>query len=123
MEIKTPVLTKEQADMVERIKEEKDINYALERHADETRSWTSFNVGLNALRIDELAIALIHGYEVEQTAEERLAEYYKEYKGIIESPIYNLQDKIFAGGVVSAINAMLNIESRSIQGINKEANE
>lgn len=76
-EIKKPVITKEQADaLLGLYAEEWSKEHVLEYHV--TREWTDRFSPLNDLDTVTLAAALINGYEVEKTPEEKVREYYEE---------------------------------------------
>jgi len=79
-EINKPVITKEQADaLLGLYAEEWSREDVLEYHV--TREWTDRFSPLNDLDIMTLAAALINGYEVEKTPEEKVREYYESYGG------------------------------------------
>ncbi|MCY8348063.1 hypothetical protein MOC74_21910 [Bacillus haynesii] len=81
-EIIKPVITKEQARVIQFLKSggndwtDSDI---LEYHA--TSQWSNEYTPLNSLHTIILAAALINGYEVEKTPEEKVREYYESYGG------------------------------------------
>ncbi|MCY9372652.1 hypothetical protein [Bacillus haynesii] len=75
-EIKKPVITKEQADCIENTRREGVMN-----DEDILRNHGKFIFAgecLNELDFMTLAAALINGYEVEKTPEEKVREYYEE---------------------------------------------
>ncbi|KRT88671.1 hypothetical protein [Bacillus paralicheniformis] len=101
-EIKKPVITKEQADaLLGLYAEEWSKEHVLEYHV--TREWTDRFSPLNDLDLITLAAALINGYEVEKTPEEKVREYYEshggspsaeERKAAIRETLYKLGIKI-----------------------------
>ncbi|PRS16610.1 hypothetical protein QNH18_16990 [Bacillus paralicheniformis] len=101
-EIKRPVITKEQADaLLGLYAEEWSKEHVLEYHV--TREWTDRFSPLNDLDLITLAAALINGYEVEKTPEEKVREYYEshggspsaeERKAAIRETLYKLGIKI-----------------------------
>ncbi|MED4547614.1 MULTISPECIES: hypothetical protein [Bacillus] len=75
-EINKPVITKEQADaLLGLYVEEWSEEDVLEYHV--TREWTDQFSPLNDLDTMTIAAALINGYEVEKTPEEKVREYYE----------------------------------------------
>ncbi len=75
-------MTKEVATAFERLKELRNHtsdNDLLSEHAEAfaTRDWYDGLEPLNKVDLMTFAKMLIHGYEIEQTAEEQLAEFYK----------------------------------------------
>ena len=103
-EIKKPVITKEQVEAIQLLRS-KDNDWTdcdiLEYHA--TSQWSNEYTPLNSLYTDILAAALINGYEVEKTPEEKVREYYEshggspsaeERKAAIRETLYKLGIKI-----------------------------
>ncbi|MDE1404557.1 hypothetical protein CHCC16736_3521 [Bacillus licheniformis] len=103
-EIKRPVITKEQAEAIQFLRSggndwtDDDI---LEHHV--TSKWFNEYAPLNNLYTIVLAAALINGYEVEKTPEEKVREYYEshggspsaeERKAAIRETLYKLGIKI-----------------------------
>ncbi|MCI4129410.1 hypothetical protein [Bacillus haynesii] len=100
-EITKPVITKEQANSIEAIRREDVLN-----DEDILRSHGKFVFAgecLNDLDLMTLAAALINGYEVEKTPEEKVREFYEshggspsamERKAAIRETLYKLGIKI-----------------------------
>jgi len=79
-EIKKPVITKEQADAIETFLEKGTKEDLLTAKVHCCHFGDEYS-GINTIDIMMLAAALINGYEVEKTPEEKVREYYESYGG------------------------------------------
>ncbi|WEY98938.1 hypothetical protein P5634_13790 [Bacillus subtilis] len=77
-----PTITKEQADAIEFWLKEygTDKGRFIEAHANDNREWYGECAPLNDLDIMSLAAALVNGYEVEKTPEEKVRELYNQHR-------------------------------------------
>ncbi|MDE1437655.1 hypothetical protein P9C91_17980 [Bacillus licheniformis] len=101
-EIKRPVITKEQADSIEAFLEVGTKEELLTAKVHCCHFGDEYS-GINTIDIMTLAAALINGYEVEKTPEEKVREYYEshggspsaeERKAAIRETLYKLGIKI-----------------------------
>lgn len=101
-EIKKPVITKEQADSIEAFLEVGTKEELLTAKVHCCHFGDEYS-GINTIDIMTLASALINGYEVEKTPEEKVREYYEshggspsaeERKAAIRETLYKLGIKI-----------------------------
>ncbi|QII48106.1 DUF1642 domain-containing protein [Bacillus paralicheniformis] len=79
-EIKRPVITKEQADSIEAFLEVGTKEELLTAKVHCCHFGDEYS-GINTIDIMTLAAALINGYEVEKTLEEKVREYYESHGG------------------------------------------
>ncbi|MGG1018608.1 hypothetical protein ABE151_04375 [Bacillus paralicheniformis] len=117
-EIKRPVITKEQADaLLGLYAEEWSKEDVLEYHV--TREWTDRFSPLNDLDTVTLASALINGYEVEKTPEEKVREYYEKLcDGYDRAQFYEDEGKYLL--MKRAVRRTLDALGVQIAGINDE---
>ncbi|PAE51972.1 hypothetical protein CHH95_06420 [Bacillus licheniformis] len=101
-EIKRPVITKEQADSIEAFLKVGTKEELLTAKVHCCHFGDEYS-GINTIDIMTLAAALINGYEVEKTPEEKVREYYEshggspsaeERKAAIRETLYKLGIKI-----------------------------
>lgn len=96
----------------------------LEIHAQivncEENHYTSEVGALNELSVADLARALLIGYDVEQTREEKLAEYYQERKKWAQQALERDERHSYAinAARAQAVNATLSILGIKVKGIN-----
>jgi len=79
-EINKPVITKEQADSIEAFLEVGTKEELLTAKVHCCHFGDEYS-GINTIDIMTIAAALINGYEVEKTPEEKVREYYESYGG------------------------------------------
>jgi len=79
-EIKKPVITTEQADSIEAFLEVGTKEELLTAKVHCCHFGDEYS-GINTIDIMTIAAALINGYEVEKTPEEKVREYYESYGG------------------------------------------
>lgn len=85
-----------------------DINKLLKQHSKEEIPWRGKRISeLNRLNLEDMARALIVGFEVEETPEEKLLRFYKGNSGNEKF------DDAFNKGIEAALEA-LNIKIRGI---------
>ncbi|NYV67625.1 hypothetical protein HYI36_20310 [Bacillus sp. Gen3] len=119
-EIKKVTLTKEQAEAIELAKERDDIDRIVNAASSDKPGWYAGKyVPLNSLTLETLMTALVNGYEVEKTPEEKVREYYEE----IDS--YRRQSKGFDSNasdefhrMCDAIRTTLDLLGIKIEGVN-----
>lgn len=105
-------LTKQQAGTIENVKN-MGFNQIMRKHT--LGEWECRHGDvLNNLTSEQLAIALLVGYEVELTAEEELLKEYKKHCDFCHGEPHSLSGKFAAG-----IEFTLNILGIKIDGINK----
>ncbi|EME72202.1 hypothetical protein OZL92_17440 [Bacillus sonorensis] len=81
-EIKKPVITKEQAEAFEKLREQyTDEEIVIKYIESELDLFDSGCACLYDLGFTDFLAALINGYEVEKTPEEKVREYYESYGG------------------------------------------
>ena len=73
---------------------------------------------LQSLSIEDLARALINGYEVEKSPEENVRAYYEQTRKISTSPEEAAIVKIRADGTMRGIRNTLDLLGISIEGVN-----
>ncbi|MEC1870383.1 hypothetical protein [Bacillus paralicheniformis] len=115
-EIKKPVITKEQAYALLGLYTEgwskEDV---LEYHV--TREWTDRFSPLNDLDTVTIAAALINGYEVEKTPEEKVREYYEEL--IRDKRVaFDYEEQLSYENMSHAVRETLNRLGMKIEGVN-----
>ncbi|QAW36561.1 hypothetical protein [Bacillus licheniformis] len=116
-EIIKPVITKEQADaLLGLYVEEWSEEDVLEYHV--TREWTDQFSPLNDLDTMTIAAALINGYEVEKTPEEKVREFYQRYD--CDSRMYPAEMYFRAKEIQRIIKCTLNYLGVQVAGINDE---
>lgn len=117
--------------MVEKLKVSREVADAIEKLSDLDASqilmahsieggWPQKTNALNGLSMEQLAIALIVGYEVEMTPHEEIAKEYANAKAE-ESLGYVLKDELLAFrnlGVVKGIEFTLNTLGITVKGVN-----
>ncbi|MEC0477871.1 DUF1642 domain-containing protein [Bacillus licheniformis] len=118
-EIKRPVITKEQAEAIQFLRSggndwtDGDI---LEHHA--SGKWSNEYAPLNNLGITTLAAALINGYEVEKTPEEKVREFYQRYD--YDLRMYPAEMYFRAKEIQRIIKCTLNYLGVQVAGVNDE---
>lgn len=109
------VLTKEQAEAIENIKEVySDYTFIIKSHVEDSDGWFGKSEPLNDLNLDSLIRALYIGYEVEQTREEKLVQEYWQHKQ---------KDVTAWGYYADGIKAAIDILDITIEGINGDSDE
>ncbi|MDE1383263.1 DUF1642 domain-containing protein [Bacillus paralicheniformis] len=118
-ELKKPVITKEQAEAIQFLRSggndwtDDDI---LEHHV--TSKWFNEYVPLNNLYTIVLAAALINGYEVEKTPEEKVREYYAANYQRHEQSMPRSKDDFYTSGVAEGVRNTLDSLGIKIEGVN-----
>lgn len=111
-------LTKKQADAIEKLLSmtyyKKDI--IVDHHAKDDKRWDDEIESLNGLPLDTLIRALYIGYEVEQTVEEQLLEYYE--KANRNKLNTDINEQLWSGARMGMEKA-LNIIGMKVKGINE----
>lgn len=115
-EIKKPAITEEQAYAllglyVERWSKEDVLEYHV------TREWTDRFSPLNDLDTVTIAAALINGYEVEKTPEEKVREYYDELCDKFDHACWS-SDELEYGCKKQAVRETLDKLGIKIEGVN-----
>jgi hypothetical protein len=121
-------LPREVAEAIERLREKGLTNYGfmnhalnLDRNCAETRiisGWLDENFHAN---FEVLMIALVNGYEIEKSPEDKVREY---YEGLIETKTDSLNDpytRELAAYEASAVVKTLNLLDIKIPGVNADA--
>ncbi|NRF01228.1 hypothetical protein HRF55_10530 [Bacillus subtilis] len=114
-----PTITKEQAEVIQIFmdggKEKSDL---LRIHAKDR--WIEEFSCLNQLDIMTLAAALVNGYEVEKTPEEKVREYYEKTERTRDErqSAGDIEGKRFHGGVMNGICNTLDLLGIKIEGVN-----
>lgn len=114
-------LTQEQADALDNLRGTYfSDDRILEVHCDPENAWRSIYECLNDIPNTELASALINGYEVEQTPEEKLREYYEELGRCRDTSLEedDLKDVAINASKRVGIRYALNTLGIKIEGIN-----
>ncbi|MGG2979471.1 DUF1642 domain-containing protein [Bacillus licheniformis] len=118
-EITKPVITKEQAEAIQFLMSggndwtEDDI---LEHHV--ANRWFNEYAPLNNLDIMTFAAALINGYEVKKTPEEKVREYYATNYQRHKQSMPHSKDDIFTSGVAEGVRNTLDCLGIKIEGVN-----
>ncbi|MDH5159882.1 hypothetical protein [Heyndrickxia oleronia] len=113
-EIKKVTLTKEQAAAIERAKERKETHRIVLAAAEKPSGWhNGIYVPLNELSLEKLMSALVNGYEIEATPEEKVRKYYDEIKEMYERYEYDIDD-----GVLTGVRKTLDLLDIKIEGVN-----
>ena len=119
-------LTQKQARALENAKEmhgnhrpDAVVDIVISQHCRDER-WGEGYESLNDLTTADLARALLIGYEVEQTAAEKLAKYYQERKKWAQQALATDERRSYDVNMaqVQAINATLSILGIKVKGIN-----
>ncbi|MCC8352557.1 hypothetical protein [Bacillus sp. AF23] len=114
-----PTITKQQADVLLRLySEEWTRDDILSYHL--TVDWGKSCSALNDLDIMTLAAALVNGYEVEKTPEEKVREYYEAVRNLREERYLagDTEGKRFHAGALVGIHTTLGIFGIKIEGVN-----
>ena len=131
-EIKRPVITKEQARAIEEgikcyVRQGLDLgpklyNRFLIDHANVLTEvddpWADMFSCLNDLDIMTIAAALINGYEVEKTPEEKVREYYAANYQRHEQSMPRSKDDFYTSGVAEGVRNTLDCLGIKIEGVN-----
>ena len=119
-------VSREVADAIERIKAKFDFeeiiaSYVRAKDIDTNYEWGGCHKPLNTLEIEELATALLVGYEVEMTPYEIIkADYGKALNPRINTP--NDYKERFFDGYMSGVEDTLNTLGITIKGVNDNDN-
>jgi len=113
-EIKKPVITKEQAETLERMRR---IGHA-DKHILMASCDGIIGDDLKDLDIMTLAAALINGYEVEKTPEEKVRELYATNYQRHEQSMPHSKEDIFTSGVAEGIRSTVDCLGIKIEGVN-----
>lgn len=116
-EIKKPVITKEQADSIAAFLEAGTKEELLTAKVHCCHFGDEYS-GINTIDIMTLAAALINGYEVEKTPEEKVREFYQRYD--CDSRMYPAEMYFRAKETQRIIKCTLNYLGVQIAGINDE---
>ncbi|PJH95302.1 hypothetical protein C7H81_01755 [Bacillus subtilis] len=114
-----PTITKEQAEVIQIFmdggKEKSDL---LRIHAKDR--WIEEFSCLNQLDIMTLAAALVNGYEVEETPEERVRQYYEGVRNSRDERYLagDIEGKRFHAGALVGISNTLGLLGIEIEGVN-----
>ncbi|ARV43483.1 hypothetical protein BCV50_00035 [Bacillus subtilis] len=114
-----PTITKEQADaLLHLYSAEWTKSDILEYHA--TGEWLERCYSLNDLDIMTLAAALVNGYEVEKTPEEKVREYFEGVRNSRDERYLagDIEGKRFHGGALIGIYNTLELLGIKIEGVN-----
>jgi hypothetical protein len=119
------ILTKEQAEAIEELKEvwdyttEKNRNYRLIEEKLSDGEWLSPSFeAANEIPDKDFIAALHYGYEVEKSPEEKVRKYYFETsQRFFDAPV-NSTDKTFYDGMEIGIKRTLNRLGIKIEGVN-----
>lgn len=113
-------LSQEQARALENAMKDNDIEYVITAHATAGEWVPDEKRALNELSVADLARALLIGYDVEQTAEEKLAEYYQERKKWAQQALERDERHSYAinAARAQAVNATLSLLGIKVKGIN-----
>ncbi|WP_440615156.1 hypothetical protein [Bacillus subtilis] len=114
-----PTITKEQAEVIQIFMDgDKEKSDLLRIHAKDR--WIEEFSCLNELDIMTLAAALVNGYEVEKTPEEKLREYYEAVQNLREERYLagDTEGKRFHAGALVGICTTLGIFGIKIEGVN-----
>ncbi|WGD77715.1 hypothetical protein P5643_13950 [Bacillus subtilis] len=115
-----PTITKEQAKAIESCAMNCGDTYKerlIRGHADDSGDWSGEYAPLNDLDIMTLAAALVNGYEVEKTPEEKVREYFES----LWSDYCNSDDpfiEVACESARAAVNETLNLLGIKIEGVN-----
>ncbi|MCY9290783.1 DUF1642 domain-containing protein [Bacillus haynesii] len=122
-EIKKPVITKEQAEAIEQVRRwGHGDDWILASHSDvlsgRTSTWGCNICALDKMDMLTLAAALINGYEVEKTPEEKVREYYAANYQRHEQPMPRSKDDFYTSGVAEGVRNTLDSLGIKIEGVN-----
>ncbi|MEC1584417.1 hypothetical protein P9D80_03440 [Bacillus spizizenii] len=111
-----PTITKEQADaLLHLYSAEWTKSDILEYHA--TGEWQERCYSLNDLEILTLAAALVNGYEVEKTSEEKVREYHQSLVCDMDRAL-SYEDEGNCRSAIEAVEETLNLLGIKIEGVN-----
>ncbi|MFL6977082.1 hypothetical protein R7M47_05405 [Bacillus inaquosorum] len=118
-----PTITKEQAEAIESCAMNCGDTYKerfIRGHADDSGDWSGEYASLNDLDLLTLAAALVNGYEVEKTPEEKVREYYEGIKRTRDEKYLagGIEGKRFHDGALVGICIALDYFGIKIEGVN-----
>lgn len=117
MSVKVKV-SREVAEAIEWVKKNSTFEQAMSIQLE--KIWVDKKiVALNKLNAETFAKAFLDGYEIEQTPEEKLLEYYKEILEEQNASEFGTNDYIDASIKIRVLKTTLNILEHKIDGINK----
>lgn len=116
-ELKKPVITKEQADSIEAFLEVGTKEELLTAKVHCCHFGDEYS-GINTIDIMTLAAALINGYEVEKTPEEKVREYYAANYQRHEQSMPRSKDDFYTSGVEEGVRNTLDSLGIKIEGVN-----
>ncbi|ETB71311.1 hypothetical protein [Bacillus paralicheniformis] len=122
-EIKRPLITKEQAGAIEQVRRwGHGDDWILASHADvlsgRPSTWGYSICELDKMDMLTLAAALINGYEVEKTPEEKVREYYAANYQRHEQSMPRSKDDFYTSGVAEGVRNTLDSLGIKIEGVN-----
>ncbi|ATH91715.1 hypothetical protein [Bacillus glycinifermentans] len=110
-EIKKPVITKEQAELFEKLREVYTDEELVARYIDN-------ELDLFDLGFTDFLAALINRYEVEKTPEEKVREYYATNYQRHEQSLPRSKDDFYTSGVAEGVRSTLDLLGIKIEGVN-----
>ncbi|MBG9882737.1 hypothetical protein OIO07_03365 [Bacillus paralicheniformis] len=113
-EIKRPVITKEQAEAIEQVRRWGHGDVLSGRPS----TWGYSICELDKMDMLTLAAALINGYEVEKTPEEKVREYYAANYQRHEQSMPRSKDDFYTSGVAEGVRNTLDSLGIKIEGVN-----
>jgi DNA-binding Lrp family transcriptional regulator len=121
-------LPREVAEAIEKLRENGVRNFAIihsalklsEASAEEKviSDWVTENFQDN---LDALIIALVNGYEIEKSPEDKVREYYEEMREVFKSTIDGSYDEEYLRGIIHGVVKTLNLLDIKIPGVNADA--
>jgi Protein of unknown function (DUF1642) len=119
------ILPREVAEAIEKIREKGGRNYAIIRAAIKLSEasteekvisdWVAENFQDN---LDALIIALVNGYEIEKSPEDKVREYYEEMREVFKSTIDGSYDEEYLRGIMHGVVKTLNLLGIKVPGVN-----
>ncbi|ATH95309.1 hypothetical protein [Bacillus glycinifermentans] len=117
-EIKKPVITKEQAEAFEKLREQyTDEEIVIKYIESELDLFDSGCACLYDLGFTDFLAALINGYEVEKTPEEKVREYYAANYQRHEQSMPRSKDDFYTSGVAEGVRNTLDCLGIKIEGV------
>ncbi|MCY7759718.1 hypothetical protein [Bacillus inaquosorum] len=115
-----PTITKEQAEAIESCAMNCGDTYKerlIRGHADDSGDWSGEYASLNDLDLLTLAAALVNGYEVEKTPEEKVREYHRSLVCDMDRALSYEEEGNYRSAI-EAVEETLKLFGIKIEGVN-----
>jgi hypothetical protein len=73
---------------------------------------------LNKISFDDILNALVNGYEIEKSPEDKVREYYEEMREVFKSTVDGSYDEEYLRGIIHGVVKTLNLLDIKVPGVN-----